>query len=168
MEHESFEHEPTAKIMNELFVNIKVDREERPDVDDIYMGAVQSITRSGGWPMTVFLLPDGRPFHGGTYYPPESRFGMPSFRDVMQAVHDAYVNRRDEIEQFATNLAQGLRRDALNIGGVDADINEKLLNLATSGMIQGFDKIHGGFGSQPKFPNPMNLEFLLRSYERDG
>jgi len=168
MAHESFEHEPTAKIMNELYINIKVDREERPDVDDIYMQAVQAMTRSGGWPMTVFMMPDGRPFYAGTYYPLESRYGMPSFRDVLFAVHDAYVNRREEIEKQADSLKDALNRDVLNIGGTDDELNPQLLNAATKEMLRHIDKTHGGFGSQPKFPNPMNFEYLLRSYQRNG
>ena len=110
MAHESFEDEATAKVMNELYVNIKVDREERPDVDDIYMQAVQAMTQHGGWPMTVFMFPDGRPFYGGTYYPDTPRHGMPSFVQVLQAVHDAYLNRRDELEKQADNLHQALKR----------------------------------------------------------
>ena len=99
MAHESFEHEPTAEMMNNLFVNIKVDREERPDVDDIYMQAVQAMNNGqGGWPMTVFMMPDGRPFYGGTYYPLEQRYGMPAFRQVLQAVHNAFLTRRNELE----------------------------------------------------------------------
>lgn len=168
MAHESFEHEPTAEIMNKLFVNVKVDREERPDVDDIYMQAVQAMTRSGGWPMTVFLMPDGRPFFAGTYYPRESRYGMPSFRDVMSAVHEAYVNRRDDVEKQADSLKDALNRDMLNIGGTDDDLKPALLDAATKKMLGQIDKMHGGFGSQPKFPNPMNFEYLLRSYMRGG
>jgi uncharacterized protein YyaL (SSP411 family) len=106
MAHESFEHEPTAKMMNELYVNIKVDREERPDVDDIYMQAVQMLTGHGGWPMSVFLLPDGRPFYGGTYFPREARQGMPAFQQILTGVHDAFANRRDEVERAAENLTQ--------------------------------------------------------------
>ncbi|HRF98364.1 MAG TPA: thioredoxin domain-containing protein, partial [Aggregatilineales bacterium] len=106
MAHESFEHDETAKLMNEWFINIKVDREERPDVDAIYMEAVQAMTGRGGWPMTVFLMPDGRPFYGGTYFPLERRYGMPSFRDVLLGVHDAYLNRLDEVNRVADNLTE--------------------------------------------------------------
>lgn len=168
MAHESFEHEPTAKIMNELYINIKVDREERPDVDDIYMQAVQAMTRGGGWPMTVFMMPDGRPFYAGTYYPRESRYGMPSFRDVLFAVHDAYINRREDIEKQADSLKDALNRDVLNIGGTDDELNLQLLDAATRELLRQIDKNHGGFGSQPKFPNPMNFEYLLRSYQRSS
>jgi len=168
MAHESFEHEPTAKMMNELYVNIKVDREERPDVDDVYMQAVQAMTRGGGWPMTVFLLPDGRPFYGGTYYPLEPRFGMPAFRQILTGVADAFKNRRAEVEQAASSLTQSLDRDLMGIGGDVSDLNAELLDTAAKGLLQNFDSEHGGFGGAPKFPNPMNLEFLLRSYSRAG
>jgi uncharacterized protein YyaL (SSP411 family) len=163
MAHESFEHEPTAQIMNDLFVNIKVDREERPDVDDIYMQAVLAMNRGqGGWPLTVFLTPDGKPFYGGTYYPREARFGIPSFRQVMEAVHDAYANRRDQLNAQADQLAQALQRDFLDIVGEDEQLNTLLLEQAASALMQQVDRVNGGFGSQPKFPNPMNLAYLLR------
>ncbi len=166
MAHESFEDEATAEIMNELFVNIKVDREERPDVDDIYMQAVQAMTRHGGWPMTVFLLPDGRPFYGGTYYPKEPRMGMPSFQQIMGGVQDAFVNRRDEVEQAADNLTEALNRDILGIGGTDDQLNVALLSSAFDGIRRSADMQHGGLSPAPKFPQPMTLEFLLRTYDR--
>lgn len=169
MAHESFEHSPSAALMNEHFVNVKVDREERPDVDDIYMQAVLAFTRGhGGWPMTVFLFPDGRPFFGGTYFPLEPRYGMPSFRQVLLAVHDAYVNRRDELETQASELTRALQRDVLRIEGQDDALNEALLSTAAQRLLQEFDEMNGGFGTQPKFPNPMNLEYLLRHYQRSG
>jgi uncharacterized protein len=168
MAHESFEHEQTAQIMNDLFVNIKVDREERPDVDSIYMHAVQMLTGHGGWPMTVFLLPDARPFYGGTYFPLEPRGGMPAFRQVLAGVHDAYANRRAEVENAAQNLTQTLDRDTLGIGGDVSALNADLLDAATNRIMQEFDRMHGGFGGAPKFPQPMNLKFLLRSHVRTG
>ncbi|MBI5669489.1 MAG: thioredoxin domain-containing protein [Chloroflexi bacterium] len=168
MAHESFEHEPTAQMMNDLFINIKVDREERPDVDDIYMQAVQAMTGHGGWPMTVFLLPDGRPFYGGTYFPREPRQGMPAFRQVLAGVADAYRQRRAQVEQAASELTDALRRDFLGIGGDSGAINAELLNEAAQGIGRNSDKRNGGFGGAPKFPQPMNLEFLLRSYARTG
>lgn len=168
MAHESFEHETTARLMNDLFINIKVDREERPDVDDIYMQAVQTMTGHGGWPMTVFLLPDGRPFYGGTYFPPEPRQGMPAFRQVLAGVADAYHSRRAQVEQAATELTAALDRDALGIGGSASALNTDLLDTAAQGMARGFDQNYGGFGRAPKFPQPMNLDFLLRSYARTG
>lgn len=167
MAHESFEDEATAEMMNALFVNVKVDREERPDVDDIYMGAVQAIAGQGGWPMTVFLLPDGRPFYGGTYYPKESRYGMPSFKQLMAAIHDAYRNKRGDLEQQADNLHQALKRDVLAIGRADdSGLSLGLLDEAAEKLLAGIDRENGGFGAQPKFPNPISLEFLLRHYER--
>ncbi|MCU0511948.1 MAG: thioredoxin domain-containing protein [Anaerolineae bacterium] len=169
MAHESFEHEPTAALMNELYINIKVDREERPDIDDIYMQAVVQMTRGhGGWPLTVFLTPEGHPFYGGTYFPLEPRYGMPSFREVLRAVHEAYTSRREELEENARRLIQALDRSELNLEGDEIGLSANLLNMAAVGLRRGFDKVNGGFGSQPKFPNPMNLEYLLRAYRRTG
>jgi uncharacterized protein len=166
MAHESFEDAETAKIMNDLFVNIKVDREERPDVDDIYMQAVQAMTGHGGWPMTVFLLPDGRPFYGGTYFPREPRPGIPAFRQILMGVNDAYQNRPDQVEDAATSLTQALKRDVLGIGGDVNALNVDLLDAAYEKISRGFDSSYGGFGSAPKFPQPMNVEFVLRTYAR--
>ena len=169
MAHESFEDEATAEMMNALFVNVKVDREERPDVDDIYMGAVQAIAGQGGWPMTVFLLPDGRPFYGGTYYPKEQRYGMPSFTQLMGAVHEAYRNQRENLEQQAYNLLEGLKRDVLAIGrDDDSGLTAGMLDEAANALLASVDRENGGFGAQPKFPNPISLEFLLRHYARTG
>ena len=169
MAHESFEDDETAAMMNALFVNIKVDREERPDVDDIYMQAVQAISGHGGWPMTVFLLPDGRPFYGGTYYPKVRRGGMPSFTQLMGAIHDAYRNRRDVLEQQADNLHQALNRDVLGIGrDDDSGLTPTLLDEAAERLMANIDREHGGFGGAPKFPNPISLEYLLRYHTRTG
>ncbi len=168
MAHESFEHLPTAQMMNELFVNIKVDREERPDVDDIYMQAVQALTGGGGWPMTVFLLPDGRPFYGGTYFPREPAHGMPAFRQVLAGVADAYRNQRAEVDRIAGELTEGLNREVLSIGGQQSALNADLLDTAAKGIGSGFDSRYGGFSGAPKFPNPMNLEFMLRTHLRTG
>ncbi len=168
MAHESFEDEPTAALMNARFINVKVDREERPDVDDIYMSAVQALSGRGGWPMTVFLLPDGRPFYGGTYYPPEPRYGMPSFTQVLDAIHDAYANRRDDLLQAAAQLTGALDRAVLGIGGLESDLTAELLDQSVSRYAQRFDARFGGFDGAPKFPQPMNLEFLLRQYKRTG
>jgi uncharacterized protein YyaL (SSP411 family) len=168
MAHESFEHAPTADMMNQSFVNIKVDREERPDVDDIYMQAVQALSRGrGGWPMTAFLLPDGRPFYGGTYFPREPRYGIPSFRQIMQGVLDAYNNRRADVEQVASQLTRGMSRTSLGIGNA-AQLDAELLGIAYERLANDFDSTYGGFGDAPKFPQPMNLEFLLRYYARTG
>jgi hypothetical protein len=166
MAHESFEDEATAEMMNKLYINIKVDREERPDVDDIYMQAVQALSGHGGWPMTVFLTPDGRPFYGGTYYPREPRYGMPSFQQILSGVYDAYKNRRQEVENAASSLTEALKRDFLNIGGSAEALNAELLDEAYRKIGGSFDKMHGGFGGAPKFPQPMNMEFLLRYYAR--
>jgi len=168
MAHESFEDHETAAMMNALFVNIKVDREERPDVDDIYMQAVQALTGRGGWPMTVFLFPDGRPFYGGTYYPKEPRYGMPSFKQVLQAISDAYHNRRPQLEESADGLTETLGRDVLGIGGSIEALNAALLESSVDQFARRFDHQHGGFDGAPKFPQPMNLEFLLRQYKRTG
>ncbi len=168
MAHESFEDEATAALMNEWFINVKVDREERPDIDDIYMNAVQAMTGGGGWPMTVFLLPDGRPFYGGTYYPKEARYGMPSFKQVLEGIHNAYVNRLNEVEEMAQSLTDSLRRDALGLGGLQDNLRAELLDAAVKKMLSGIDNQHGGFGGAPKFPQPMNLEYLLRHATRTG
>lgn len=166
MAHESFEDEDTARYMNAHFVNVKVDREERPDLDEIYMQATLIYTRGhGGWPMTVFLTPDGRPFHGGTYFPPLPRYGMPSFQQVMQAVVDAYQNQRERLEEAASEVARALAlsnepfNGELPTGAVDAD----LLTHAAKQLIARADRMYGGLHpGQPKFPSPMNLDFVLR------
>jgi uncharacterized protein YyaL (SSP411 family) len=169
MAHESFEHALTAEHMNRLFVNIKVDREERPDVDDIYMQAVQAMSGGhGGWPMTVFLLPDGRPFYGGTYFPREPRYGIPSFRQVLDAVADAYRTRRADVEGSAASLTDALSRDSLGIGSPDA-LDTDLLDAAAARLLRGFDAVNGGFSpGAPKFPQPMTTAFALRQAVRTG
>ena len=169
MEHESFEDTETAALMNELFVNIKVDREERPDIDDIYMQATLIFTKGhGGWPMTVFLTPDGRPFHAGTYFPPEPRYGMPSFQQILYAANDAYRNRRDQLEESATQVTDALQHNMGVPRGVNqsvSNLNADLLDAASKKLIQQADKTYGGLHTgQPKFPSPMNLDFLLRYY----
>ena len=169
MAHESFEDPATAAVMNALFVNIKVDREERPDVDDIYMGAVQAIAGQGGWPLTAFLTPDGRPFYGGTYYPKTPRFGMPSFTQLMHAINDAWRNRREQLEEQADNLRQSLRRDVIATGAPDdSGLTREMLDAAADKLVQGMDRENGGFGDHPKFPNPISLEYLLRHHARTG
>ena len=166
MAHESFEDERTAEIMNSYFINIKVDREERPDLDNIYMQAVQSITGKGGWPMTVFLLPDGRPFYGGTYFPPDNRYGLPSFKQVMDTVQKAYINRRDEVEKTASDLKNALNNN--NFEDTKKDVlDPEILEQAAVNLKKGFDWKNGGFGNSPKFPVPMNLEFFLRMYDEN-
>ena len=167
MERESFENPEIAALMNERFVSIKVDREERPDLDDVYMAAVQAMTGSGGWPMSVFLTPELRPFYGGTYFPPEDRHGMPGFPRVLEAVSDAYASRREEVEQQAKMLADHLTSQlAVPAGERDPAIAQ--LDAAAARIAATFDAVHGGFGGAPKFPAPMTLEFLLRSWRRTG
>ena len=167
MERESFEHPDTAALMNEHFVSIKVDREERPDLDDVYMAAVQAMTGSGGWPMSVFLTPDLRPFFGGTYFPPEDRHGMAGFPRVLTSVSDAYRSRRAEVDQQAGMLASHLQ-STLSVQAGDRDLERHQLEAAASRIGGSFDLAHGGFGGAPKFPPAMTLEFLLRTWRRTG
>jgi uncharacterized protein YyaL (SSP411 family) len=167
MAHESFENEEIAKLMNEYFVNIKVDREERPDLDQIYMNAVQMMTHHGGWPMTVFLTPDAVPFYGGTYFPPQDRYNIPGFPRVLIGVAEAYKERPDDIRETGTSLITELRRLS-ETGGSDRGIEPELLDAAYTGMIRNYDSVNGGFGGAPKFPPAMALEFLLRTYARTG
>jgi uncharacterized protein YyaL (SSP411 family) len=167
MAHESFENEETANLMNDLFVNIKVDREERPDLDSIYMQAVQALTGHGGWPMTMFLTPDGAPFYGGTYYPPTDRQGMPSFRRVLQSVAEAYTNRRDAVDNTSKELIKIYDLSAL-FGQPGAEVTAHTLELAYRGLARQYDIRNGGFGGAPKFPPTMSLDFLLRYWKRTG
>jgi uncharacterized protein YyaL (SSP411 family) len=167
MAHESFEDEQIAQLMNENFVNIKVDREERPDLDQIYMNAVQMMTHHGGWPMTMFLTPDAVPFYGGTYFPPEDRYNMPGFPRVLIGVAEAYRDRQDEIRETGTSLVNELNRLSAT-GGSDFPIEPELLDAAYAGIIRNYDSINGGFGGAPKFPPAMTLEFLLRTHARTG
>jgi uncharacterized protein YyaL (SSP411 family) len=161
MEHESFEDEATAALMNELFVSVKVDREERPDVDALYMGAVVSLTGQGGWPMTVFLTPAGEPFFGGTYYPPEPRHGLPAFRQLLVAIAEAYRERRDDVAKQAGTLVEALQRSAQTTPSREP-LTESLLAEAERVLRAQFDPRWGGFGHAPKFPPYSALEFLLR------
>jgi uncharacterized protein YyaL (SSP411 family) len=165
MERESFEDEKTAAAMNEWFVPVKVDREERPDLDAVYMDAVQAMTGQGGWPMTVFLSPDGRPFYGGTYFPPEDRHGMPAFGRVMAAVHDAWTNRRQELLEQGSALLQYIERASQLPRSEDA-LSEDTLRRAVEVLSRSFDSEWGGFAAAPKFPQPMTIDFLLRMHLR--
>jgi uncharacterized protein YyaL (SSP411 family) len=167
MERESFEDEAIAAQLNRDFVPIKVDREERPDLDDVYMAAVQAMTGSGGWPMSVFLTPDLRPFHGGTYFPPEDRHGMPGFPRVLAAVADAYRTRRGEIDRQASLLRDHLGAQ-LAVRAGDQDVEARQLEAAAARLAATFDEAHAGFGGAPKFPPAMALEFLLRAWRRSG
>jgi uncharacterized protein YyaL (SSP411 family) len=167
MERESFEDEETAAMMNRLFVNVKVDREERPDLDQIYQTTVQIMGRGGGWPLTVFLTPELRPFYAGTYFPPAARHGMPSFRTVMTAVADAYRNKRGEIEESAAELTRVIGEVTAGTRG-EGDVPEDLLQKATHALSARIDETHGGFGTRPKFPNSLCLDVLLRAYHARG
>jgi uncharacterized protein YyaL (SSP411 family) len=167
MAHESFENPEIAQLMNEHFVNIKVDREERPDLDQLYQGVVQLMGRGGGWPLTVFLTPDLRPFFGGTYFPPVDRFGMPSFPTILRGVHAGWTQKRGEIadqaKQFEAGLAQ-LATAALDLASSELTADDVI--SAAEELASLIDWTHGGFGGAPKFPNPMNLSLLLRAYRR--
>ena len=167
MERESFEHEPTARYLNDRFVSIKVDREERPDLDQVYMAAVQAMTGGGGWPMSVFLTPDGRPFYGGTYYPGEPRHGLPSFHQVLEGVDRAWREGRAEVEAAGGRLVQGLVEAARLEAGTD-DPSPELLEVATMAIEASFDWASGGWGSAPKFPQAMAIEYLLRRVAATG
>ncbi len=161
MERESFEDELTARVMNEHFVSIKVDREERPDLDAIYMDAVVALTGQGGWPMTVFLTPDGEPFFGGTYFPPEPRHGLPSFKQVLLSVAEAWREQRGDVERSGARLSEHIRAGAL-IAASNEPLTEDLLAAAQRALRNGFDQRWGGWGRAPKFPPAPVLEFLLR------
>ena len=167
MAHESFEDEQTAALMNQRFVNVKVDREERPDLDSLYMDAVVALTGHGGWPMTVFLTPSGEPFLGGTYFPPEPRHGLPAFRQLLEAVSDAYRERRDDVARQAGTLVDALRQAAELSPSADP-LTESLLTDAARALQRQFDPEWGGFGGAPKFPPASTLEFLLRWHRRSG
>ncbi len=170
MAHESFEDPGTAAVMNELFVNIKVDREERPDVDAVYMEAVQALTGHGGWPMTMFLTPDGRPFYGGTYYPNKPRHGMPAFEEVLRAVHDGWRERRAEVGAQAERLTASLgQMSELPPPSTNTALPDgpALLTQARDALARRFDPHWGGFGPAPKFPQPDTLELLLRAHARN-
>ncbi len=167
MERESFENEAIARLMNENFINIKVDREERPDLDTIYMNAVQMMTGHGGWPMTVFLTPQQIPFYGGTYFPPVDRHGMPGFPRILIALSEAYRTQHDEVVKNAEAVLAELKR--LNdVKAGEGDPSVELLDRAANQIMRVFDPVHGGFGSKPKFPPSMTLTFLLRQHRRTG
>ena len=165
MERESFENAEIAALMNENFVCIKVDREERPDIDSIYMTAVQALTGQGGWPMTVFLTPDGKPFYGGTYFPPEDRGGLPAFPRLVEALADAYKARRGEVTRTTSQLVQRMTQLSAGMAGVEP-LTVEVLQSAKRAVAGQFDGRHGGIGLQPKFPQPMTYEFLLRHHAR--
>jgi uncharacterized protein YyaL (SSP411 family) len=165
MAHESFEDDDTAAYMNAHYVNVKVDREERPDVDAVYMEAVQAMTGHGGWPMTSFLTPDGEPFFCGTYWPSEPRHGMPSFRQVLESVVQTWEARKDEVLAAGKDVVARLSRDP---GGPTSEVTADVLDTAVGTLRRSYDATHGGFGGAPKFPPSMVLEFLLRRAARTG
>ncbi|MGW7498898.1 thioredoxin domain-containing protein [Streptomyces luteogriseus] len=167
MAHESFEDQETAEYLNAHYVSVKVDREERPDVDAVYMEAVQAATGQGGWPMTVFLTPDAEPFYFGTYFPPAPRQGMPSFRQVLQGVHQAWDERRDEVTEVAEKIVRDLAGREISYGDAQTPGAEELAQ-ALLGLTREYDPQRGGFGGAPKFPPSMVLEFLLRHHARTG
>jgi uncharacterized protein YyaL (SSP411 family) len=161
MEHESFEDPAIAELMNRHFVNIKVDREQRPDLDSIYMAATVSMTGSGGWPMSVFLTPDLQPFYAGTYFPPVPRYNMPSFRDLLTGIANAWVNEHAEVERVAASVSGHLQRqNKYEDSGIL--LSQKLLDSAAKYLHDNYDWGFGGWGGAPKFPQPMTIDFLLR------
>ncbi len=167
MAHESFEDDETAALMNRLFVNVKVDREERPDLDAVYMNAVVSMTGHGGWPMTVFLMPDGRPFYGGTYFPPAPRMNMPAFRQVLAAIDDVWRTKREDVTGMAEKLTSALGAAAGQVGS-DDPLTDELLTGALPALRYAYDSEWGGFGTAPKFPPSAAIGFLLRLHARTG
>ena len=170
MEHESFEDPKIGQLLNDNFISIKVDREERPDLDQIYMTAVQLLTRQGGWPMSVFLTPDLKPFFGGTYFPPDDRYGRPSFEQVLKAVADAWQNRRQAIAETADQLTQNIQ-SAMQVEAVPGELGEmtdKLLRNAAAHMRQLLTRGTAVSAMRPSFPHPMDLRLLLRIWKRFG
>jgi uncharacterized protein YyaL (SSP411 family) len=168
MERESFENEETAALMNEYFINIKIDREERPDLDHIYMDAVQAITGSGGWPLNVFLTPDAKPFFGGTYFPPKQAFNRISWSDVLKNIHSAFVNKRSEIDAQSEKLTSHLiKSNSFGVNSnnhLDSIFNAQNLQLIADKILENADTVWGGFGNAPKFPQTFSIQYLLRHY----
>ena len=167
MEHESFENPEIAKIMNEHFISIKVDREERPDLDSIYMDAVVSMTGQGGWPMSVFLTPDGKPFYGGTYFPPVRRYNMPSFPELLSFIKGEWDSNRDRLLSSADQLTNQLSDTLVDLSG-GKSLDPALLEQAAQSIFQGYDWKNGGWGSAPKFPQASTIEFMLHQHHRVG
>jgi len=165
MEHESFEDEQIASLMNQNFISIKVDREERPDIDSIYMNAVQMMIGHGGWPLTVFLTPELKPFYGGTYFPPIDSRGLPGFTRILLAIADSYQTRKDDVAGSADAITDELRK-ANRFHGSAEMLTAKVLDQAYVGLGRNFDSVEGGFGAAPKFPPSMSLMFLLRQHAR--
>src|SRR5437016_7292288 len=169
MAHESFEDEEIAKIMNENFINIKVDREERPDIDDIYQRVSQLAIGTGGWPLSVFLTPDQKPFYVGTYFPKYARYGMPGFGTILSQLAEAYKTKKQEINSATAEFFQALEHSAKDVQQPHGVILDRsILDEAAVGLLHMSDPVYGGFGQAPKFPNPSNLLFLLRCYDISG
>src|SRR6185369_2395500 len=166
MAHESFESEATAALMNELYVNIKVDREERPDLDSIYQSALALLGQQGGWPLTMFLTPDGHPFWGGTYFPPEQRWGRPGFPQVLRAIADTYHRDPDKVAQNVAALQEALGKLAVPEAG--SSIGHEILDRIAGRLLQEVDLVHGGIGNAPKFPQMPIFELFWRAWKRGG
>ncbi|MCH8877263.1 MAG: thioredoxin domain-containing protein [Chloroflexi bacterium] len=166
MAHESFEDPETAALMNKHFVSIKVDREERPDIDSLYMEAVVAMTGQGGWPMSLFLTPEGRPFYGGTYYPPTRRFNMPAFGEILRTIADKWSNDREGLLQVSDELTDRISA-VPKLPPRDGDLDVRLFDQAAEVLFRSYDWTLGGWGQAPKFPQPMTIEFLLRRYARE-
>jgi len=162
--HESFENEKIAKILNDNFVSIKVDREERPDLDDIYMKAVTAITGQGGWPLSVFLTPDLKPFYGGTYFPPEPRHGLPGFPQLLDFASNLWKEHRKSVEQNAEDLTRAVQQNYVLSG--ERSASKELLDIAYAFLVSSFDTEYGGYGGPPKFPLPTYMQFMLRYHHR--
>ncbi len=168
MEHESFENAEIAAMINRWFVPVKVDREERPDVDQIYMAAVQAMTGQGGWPLSVWLTPDLRPFYGGTYFPPRSAFGRPGFKEILTRIHEVWQQQYEQVLQQSRQLHDVIVAAATAAGGAPGEINADLPGAAYDQFRIQYDEEHGGFGGAPKFPRPAQFNFLLRYWKRTG
>ena len=168
MERESFENEQIATLMNEHFVNIKVDREERPDLDHIYQTAVQLFTGQGGWPLTMFLTPEQEPFYGGTYFPPDDRYGRPGFPRLLRTLADAYHNRQPDVVKSTTQIREAMQKLSTRLSASGDSLSLDLVTNAVRTLASHVDMVHGGFGTQPKFPNPTNLDCLLRYWRYGG
>src|SRR5262245_11428092 len=168
MAHESFEDEEVGRLLNESFVSIKLDREERPDVDQIYMSAVQALNQGqGGWPMSVFLTPDLEPFFAGTYFPPDNRYGRPSFKQVLTKIAEAWEQRREEVRRSGSQIAE-LIREQHQVKPKPGQPGPAMFEKAHSFLRRAFDPVYGGLGQAPKFPRPIDLRLLMRIYHRDG
>jgi len=168
MEEESFEDSEVAEIMNRHFISIKVDREERPDIDSIYMNFVSAMTGSGGWPLTVFLTPEGKPFFGGTYFPPDDKWGKPGLKTLLNSIASKWLTNKKDILTSSESLTRSIQANARQKADRDRLLDDKTLKVAYQTLESQFDETHGGFGSAPKFPRPHSVSFLLRYWKRTG